>query len=75
MNMTDKRETEQRAVEAVKQLLHVLKRNFVDTGIILDQFEETHSESELEESKHYGALVAGYFGLGEVIDKIKDILK
>ena len=59
---------------AVKVLLQTFERNFNDTGIVLDQYEATHDDSECCNSKTYSALVAGHFALEETIVKITRIL-
>lgn len=65
-----KQHTEKRAETAVGILLKSLGRDWYDTGVLLDEFEETHTEYECDQSKIYGALVAGHFALKEAIDKI-----
>lgn len=59
---------------AVKVLLQTLKRNFNDTGTVLDQYEATHDDCECCNSKAYNALVAGHFALEEAIENINRIL-
>lgn len=51
--------------------MQILTRNWYDTGIVLDEFEDTHDATEREESKQYAALVEGHFALKEAIDRIK----
>lgn len=41
-----------------------------DTGIILGEYEATHDDRELCDSRQYGALSAGYFAMKDAIDKI-----
>lgn len=65
-----KQHSEKRTETAVELLLKTLTRNWYDTGIILDEFEATHTEYECEKSKPYAALVAGHFALKEAIEII-----
>lgn len=69
-----KQQSEQRTDQAVKLLLQTLEQNVTDTGIILDEFEDTHDDYELRQSKQYSALNAGYFAMKDAIDKINDQL-
>lgn len=69
-----KQHSEERTEHAVKQLLQTLERNVTDTGIILGEYEATHDDRELCDSRHYGALNAGYFALKTAIDKINNQL-
>ncbi len=65
-----KQQSEQRTEQAVALLLQTLMRNINDTGIILDEFEATHDDSELCDSKLYNALVAGHNALKDAIETI-----
>lgn len=69
-----KQHSEKRTEAAVKLLIETLTQNLNDTGIILDEFEEAHSDWECDQSKQYAALVAGYFALKEALDKINNRL-
>lgn len=69
-----KQNSEQKAQNAIKELLQTLERNFNDTGIVLDQYEATHSDYELCYSKEYNALAAGHLALKDAIDRINDQL-
>jgi len=55
-------------------LLQTLEQNVADTGTILDEFEATHDDSELCDSKQYNALNAGYFAMKEAIETINNRL-
>lgn len=66
-----KQKSEQRTELAVRLLLQSLECNVTDTGIVLEEFEETHNDRECDQSRQYSALVAGHFALKEAIDKIK----
>ena len=68
----NKRNSEERVSVALKQLSQTLLRNMEDLAVVLDGYELTHTAREMDESKEYGALVAGYYGLQELI---KDINK
>lgn len=65
-----KEQTERLAESAVKMLISMLERNVVDTGAVLDGYEATHSEAELEESRHYQALVVGYESMRATIKRM-----
>lgn len=69
-----KRHSEERTEAGVGMLLKTLTRNWYDTGILLDEFEATHTESERERSRHYAALVAGHYALKEAMDRINNQL-
>lgn len=69
-----KQHSEQRTERAVGLLLQTLEQNVADTGIILDEFEATHNDYELCQSKQYSALNAGYFAMKDAIDKINNQL-
>lgn len=69
-----KQKSEQRTEIAVRLLLQSLERNVTDAGIILGEYEATHDDRKLCESKQYGALNAGYFAMKDAIDKINDQL-
>lgn len=69
-----KQHSEQRTERAVGLLLQTLEQNVADTGTILDEFEATHDDCELCESKQYSALNAGYFVMKDAIDKINNRL-
>lgn len=69
-----KQKSEQRIELAVRLLLQSLECNVTDTGVVLDEFEETHNEQECDQSKQYAALVVGHFALKEAIDRINDRL-
>ncbi len=69
-----KQYSEKRTETAVKLLIKTLTRNFNDTGIILDEFEETHDDLECDQSKQYAALVAGHFALKEALETINNRL-
>lgn len=65
-----KKTSERQADTAIRQLLQTLTRNWEDTGVILDNYEATHSDYELCYSREYNALNAAHFALKETIDKI-----
>ncbi len=67
-------QSEKRVEAGVKTLLQALTRNWCDTGILIDEFEATHTDYECDQSKDYDALVAGHFALKEAIDKINNRL-
>ncbi|MCH5235521.1 MAG: hypothetical protein J1E16_09510 [Muribaculaceae bacterium] len=67
-----KRNSEERLSVALRQLSQTLVRNLEDLAVVLDGYEVTHTVKEMEDSNEYGALVAGYFGINELI---KDINK
>lgn len=67
-----RQQAEERVSVALKQLSQTLVRNLEDLAIVLDGYEVTHTGKEMEDSNEYGGLVAGYFGIHEVI---KDINK
>lgn len=69
-----KEHTEKRASEGLRLLLQTLTRNFHDTGILLDEFEETHDEIERDRSRLYSALVEGHFALKDALEKINNQL-
>lgn len=69
-----KQATDSRVIEALKQLITTLQRNFEDTGTVLSDFENSHDESECDKSRHYAALVAGHFALKSTIEEINKIL-
>jgi hypothetical protein len=69
-----KRESEQRISNAIRMVLQTLERNVADAGIILGEYESTHDDSELCDSRHYNALNAGYFAMKEAIDRINNQL-
>lgn len=69
-----KRESEQRISNAIKMVLQTLERNVADAGIILGEYESTHDDGELCDSRHYNALNAGYFAMKEAIDRINNQL-
>lgn len=66
-----KRHSEERTEAGLRMLLQSLARNWYDTGVLLDEFEATHTESERERSRQYAALVEGHFALNEAVDRIK----
>lgn len=70
-----KQNSEKRTEWAVELLLGTLIRNVTDTGIILDEFEATHTEHERDQSRQYDALVAGHYALKDAIDQINNRLK
>lgn len=53
-------------------LLQTLTRNRQDAGVILDEFEATHDDYELSQSRHYHALGAAHYYMGKAIDKINN---
>lgn len=65
-----KEKSEERTEAAVKLLLETLERNSADVGLVLDEYEATHDDTECEQSRQYQALVAGQSVLREAIDKI-----
>ncbi len=65
-----KKYTEKRVEESVRTLLQTLTRCLNDSGIVMDEYELVHNDREMEESRHYDALVAGHFALKEAIEKI-----
>lgn len=65
-----KRNSEERLSVALRQLRQTLVRNLEDVAVVLDGYEGTHTEQEKEDWNEYGALVAGYFGIEEVIKEI-----
>ena len=69
-----KQHSEKRTEVAVKLLIENLTQNLNDTGIVLDEFEETHNDWECDQSKQYAALVAGYVALTEALEKINNQL-
>lgn len=69
-----KQQSERRTELAVTLLLQTLARNVNDTGIILDEFETSHDDGELCDSKPYNALVAGHFAMKEAIERINNQL-
>lgn len=69
-----KRLSEQRTDRAIRLLLQTLEQNVADAGIILDEFEATHDDCELCDSKQYNALNAGYFAMKDAIEKINNRL-
>lgn len=69
-----KEASEKRVIKAVRQLLRTLQRNFEGTGFVLTQFENSHDDWECDQSKPYGALVAGHFAMKEAIEKINKLL-
>ncbi len=69
-----KQHSEKRTEVAVRLLIETLTQNLNDTGIVLDEFEETHNDRECDQSKQYAALVAGHFALKEAIDEINNRL-
>ena len=69
-----KEHSEERVRTAVRLLLQTLERNITDTGIILDEYEETHDEAECFKSRQYAALLVGHCALKEAIDRINNEL-
>lgn len=69
-----KQQSEKRTEEGVRMLLQSLARNWHDTGTILEEFENSHSQEEREQSRQYAALVTGHFALKEAMDKINNQL-
>lgn len=69
-----KQQSERRTEQAVTLLLQTLTRNLDDTGIILDEFEATHDDAELCDSKQYNALLAGHFAMKEAVEIINNQL-
>lgn len=69
-----KQQSERRTELAVTLLLQTLARNLEDTGEVLDEYEATHNEVELCDSKPYNALVAGHFAMKEAIERINNQL-
>lgn len=65
-----KEKSEERTAAAVKLLLEVFDRNFEDSNIILEEFEETHDDEECFKSKEYQALVGANYALKQGIDRI-----
>ncbi len=65
-----KQQSEQRIDHAIRLLLQTLERNVTDTGIILGEYEATHDDRELCDSRQYDALSAGYFAMKDAIEKI-----
>lgn len=65
-----KRLSEQRAERAVGLLLLTLEQNVADMETVLDEFEASHDDNELRQSRQYNALNAGYFAMKEAIEKI-----
>lgn len=59
------------AENAVRDLLQTLRRNHSDTGTVLDRYEESHSEAEMAESKHYMALALAYGSMGDAIRRME----
>lgn len=70
----NKQQAEERVSNAVRQVLHTLARNLEDMGTVLEGYEQTHSSREMDASREYGGLVAGYFGTEELIKKINKAL-
>lgn len=66
--------SEKRTEVAVRLLVETLAQNLNDTGIVLDEFEATHNDYELCNSRQYNALVAGHFALKEALEKINNRL-
>ena len=66
--------SEQRTDRAVRLLLQTLEQNVADTETILGEFEATHDDYELCQSRQYNALNAGYFAMKEAIEKINNRL-
>ncbi|GEM_PF-923567 len=69
-----KRLSEQRTDRAIRLLLQTLEQNVADAGTILDEFETTHDDCELCDSKQYNALNVGYFAMKDAIEKINNQL-
>lgn len=69
-----RKQTEERVERSVWQLKQTLVRNMEDLAIVLDGYELQHTDQEAEEWNEYGALVAGYFGIHEVIKDINKAL-
>lgn len=69
-----RKQTEERVERSVMQLKQTLVRNMEDIALVLDGYEKIHDETEMEGSASYGALVAGYFGIHEVIKDINKAL-
>ena len=65
-----KQQAEERVSVALRQLRQTLVRNMEDVAVVLHGYEVTHTETEMEDSNEYGALVAGYFGIYEAIKNI-----
>lgn len=66
----EKKLSEGRVSMALRQLNQTLIRNMEDLSVVLNGYELQHTDQEMEEWNEYGALVAGYFGIHEVIKKI-----
>lgn len=58
------------AIATLQVLMQTLERNVVDTGAVLDGYEATHSDAELEESRQYQALVMGQAAMREAIERM-----
>ena len=70
-NLTKMKSTiERRVDEALKLLLQTLTQNVNDTRVLLNEYEATHDDIELEEAKQYRALVAGHFEMKQTIERI-----
>lgn len=69
-----RQQAEERVTLALRQLSQTLVRNLEDLAVVLAGYELTHNVEEMEDSKEYGALVAGYFGIHEVIKDINKAL-
>lgn len=65
-----KQQSERKTEQAVTLLLQTLSRNFEDTNIILEEFEETHDDEECFKSKVYQALTGANYALKQGIDRI-----
>lgn len=65
-----KDQTEKRVEHALKTLHETLRQNITDVGVVLDEYEASHNDYELCESRHYNALLAGWTILQEAMNKM-----
>ncbi len=72
---TMKQQSERRTEQAVTLLLQTLVRNFEDTNVVLEEFEETHDDEECFKSKVYQALVGANYALKQGIERINKHIK
>ncbi len=65
---------EEKAGNAVRILLQTLRRSLEDTDREMKEYEERHADYEMCRSGAYQALVAGYFGVQDAIERINNEL-
>ena len=58
-----KQQSERRAENALREVVKTVETNVRDLGIILDEYEQSHTREELESSATYEALVKIYFAM------------